>query len=247
MIILLVQLLNTVIRAEQRLRDLTEAYRAAFSTDTISPFGGIIIFNKKLDFNTASEVDKIFTEIILSPGFDDDALELLKKKKNRRLVSFVFSEPKKEIKSVAGGILEQEPDSIVLVRDELKTVTIKQPDGRNLEDMIFACKIVKHTKSNAIVFVKDRRTLGIGAGQPSRIDSTKLAVGKAKEFNKSLSNSVVASDAFFPFSDGLIETAKAGAVYVIQPGGSVRDEEVIRAADENGLCMVFTGYRHFRH
>jgi phosphoribosylaminoimidazolecarboxamide formyltransferase/IMP cyclohydrolase len=227
--------------------DLTEAYRAAFSTDTISPFGGIIIFNKKLDIKTASEADKIFTEIILSPGYDDDALELLKKKKNRRLVSFVFSEPPKELKSVAGGILEQEPDSLVLVREELRTVTIKQPDEKDLDDMIFAYKIVKHTKSNAVVFVKNHRTLGIGAGQPSRIDSTKLAAGKAKEFNISLKNSVVASDAFFPFPDGLIEIAKAGGVYIVQPGGSVRDEEVIRAADENGLCMVFTGYRHFRH
>lgn len=226
---------------------LLEAYNKAFSTDTISPFGGIIIFNRPIDFNTSVEVDKLFTEIILAPGFDAESLELLKKKKNRRLIEYKFFEQKNEMRSVAGGYLLQEKDGIVLNDDELKIVTDIKPDNETMEDLKFAFKLVKHIKSNAVVFVKNKMTLGIGCGQPSRIDSTKIAVTKAKEFGHSLEKSVAASDAFFPFADGLLELAKAGAVAVIQPGGSVRDEEVIQAANENLLAMVFTGIRHFKH
>lgn len=226
---------------------LINAYLDAFSTDTVSPYGGILIFNKKLDFKTSEEVDKLFTEIILAPDFDDKSLELLKKKKNRRLVKFNFFKNSYEFKKIAGGILYQERDNIVLISDEMKTVTKNKPTKEQLVDMEFAFKVVKHVKSNAIVFVKGNKTLGIGAGQPSRVDSTKIAVMKAKQFGLDLKDSIVASDAFFPFSDGIEELAKAGAKGVIQPGGSVRDDEVIKKADELGLTMVFTGIRHFRH
>lgn len=226
---------------------LIEAYKKAFETDTVSPYGGIVIFNKVLDMETALETDKIFTEIILAPEYADGVLDMLMKKKNRRLLTFRFGKSKDEIRSVSGGLLHQERDGIILKREELKYVTEKKPDESQLLDMEFAYKIVKHTKSNAVVFVKDLQTLGVGGGQPSRVDSTKLAVWKAKQFNLDLKNSVVASDAYFPFADGLIETANAGATCVVQPGGSIRDEEVIKAADERGMCMVFTGYRHFRH
>ena len=228
-------------------KTLKESYLKAFESDTVSPFGGIMIFNKTLDMDTAVEADKIFSEIILAPGFGDGVLDLLMKKKNRRLISFKFNTDASETRSVAGGLLHQERDNIIFDKDKLKYVTKNQPDAHQLRDMEFAYKLVKHTKSNAVVFVKDLQSLGIGGGQPSRIDSTKIAVAKAAQFGLSLSGSVVASDAFFPFADGLIATADAGAVAVIQPGGSVRDDEVIKAADERGLCMVFTGYRHFRH
>ena len=226
---------------------LKESYLKAFESDTVSPFGGIVIFNKTLDLDTAVEVDKIFTEIVLAPAFGDGVLDLLMKKKNRRLLSFKFFTEAKESRTVAGGILHQEKDNIVFDKNVLKCVTKVQPKDNQIADMEFAYKIVKHTKSNAVVFVKDLQTIGIGGGQPSRIDSTKIAVSKAKQFGLDLKDTVVASDAFFPFADGLLETASAGAVCVIQPGGSVRDDEVIKAADEKELCMVFTGYRHFRH
>lgn len=226
---------------------LLDAYKRAFATDTVSPYGGIIIFNKKLDLETAIEADKIFSEIILAPGFEKDALGLLVKKKNRRLVSFKFSKEANELRSITGGYLYQEKDNLVLKPEELKVVSKKKPTNEQVIDMIFAYKVVKHTKSNAIVFVKDRQTLGVGAGQPSRIDSTEIAIMKAKEFGMSLKDSIVASDAFFPFPDNVIEIAKVKATGIIHPGGSVRDEEVIKEADERGLCLVFTGYRHFKH
>jgi len=226
---------------------LKESYLKAFESDTVSPFGGIVIFNKMLDLETAIEVDKIFTEIVLAPSYGDGVLDLLMKKKNRRLLTFKFFTEDKESRTVAGGILHQERDNVVLEKDKLKCVTKIYPKDNQVADMEFAYKIVKHTKSNAVVFVKDLQTIGIGGGQPSRIDSTKIAVSKAKQFNLDLKGTVVASDAFFPFADGLLETASAGAVCVIQPGGSVRDDEVIKAADEKELCMIFTGYRHFRH
>lgn len=227
--------------------NLTEAYRRAFATDTVSPYGGIIIFNRKLDLAAAMEADKIFSEIILAPGFDNDAFELLSKKKNRRLVSFEFSSESNELRKITGGYLYQERDNLVLKPDELKVVSKKKPTDEQVRDMIFAYKVVKHTKSNAIVFVKDLQTRGVGAGQPSRIDSTEIAIMKAKEFGMSLKESVVASDAFFPFPDNVIEISKVKASCIIHPGGSVRDEEVIKEADERGLCLVFTGYRHFKH
>lgn len=226
---------------------LKESYLKAFQSDTVSPFGGIMIFNKTLDLETALEADKIFSEIILAPAYGDGVLDVLMKKKNRRLIKFNFFTFKKESRTIAGGILNQERDNIIFNKEELKVVTSRKPDDNQLRDMEFAYKIVKHTKSNAVVFVKNLQTIGVGGGQPSRIDSTKIAVSKANQFGLDLKGAVVASDAFFPFADGLIATAEAGATSVIQPGGSVRDDDVIKAADERGLCMVFTGYRHFRH
>ena len=226
---------------------LKDAYIKAFETDTVSPFGGIIIFNKNLDLQAASEADKIFSEIILAPAFEKDALELLIKKKNRRLVEFKFNREKYEFKKISGGVLYQERDNIVLKNDELKVVTKLEPDEKQKKDCEFAFKIVKHTKSNAVVFIKDERTLAIGGGQPSRVDSTKIAIQKAEQFGIDLKGSVVASDAFFPFADGVEALAKAGGICVIQPGGSVRDDEVIAAADKLCLVMLFTGYRHFIH
>jgi phosphoribosylaminoimidazolecarboxamide formyltransferase/IMP cyclohydrolase len=227
---------------------LLDAYKKAFATDTVSPFGGIIIFNKKLDLETAEEVDKLFSEIVLAPEFDEKALELLQKKKNRRLIQFnFFNSHTHELKKIAGGYLYQGRDNVTVTKENLKTVTGKQLDEKDIEDVIFANKVVKYTKSNAVVFIKDKRTLGIGAGQPSRIDSTKIAISKAKEFNNNLEGSIAASDAFFPFADGLLELAKAGAKTIVQPGGSVRDNEVIKAANENNITMVFTGIRHFKH
>ncbi len=228
-------------------KTLKESYLKAYESDTVSPFGGIMIFNNALDLETALEADKIFSEIILAPEFGDGVLDILMKKKNRRLIKFNFYSDTKESRTIAGGILHQERDNIVFNKEESKVVTKRKPDDKQMIDMEFAYKIVKHTKSNAVVFVKDLQTVGVGGGQPSRIDSTKIAVSKAKQFGLNLKGSIVASDAFFPFADGLIATAEAGATAVIQPGGSVRDDEVIKAADERGLCMVFTGYRHFRH
>ena len=176
-------------------------------------------------------------------------LEILKKKKDRRLLiqkKSVLTEGK-TFRSIPGGVLAQDCDSISLKEDELKIVTDKNPSEEELEDLKFAWKIAKHTKSNAIVYVKDKATLGVGAGQMSRIDSAKIAIMKAKEHGLNLSGSVAASDAFFPFADGLIEIIKCGAVSVIQPGGSVRDQEVIDAANQNKISMVFTGIRHFKH
>lgn len=227
---------------------LLDSYKKAFATDTVSPFGGIIIFNKKLDIETAEEVDKIFSEIILAPEFDQKALELLQKKKNRRIIRFNFSDSHNfELKKIAGGYLYQERDKVTVTKNTLKIVTEKLLDENYIDDVLFANKVAKYTKSNAIVFVKNKRTLGIGAGQPSRLDSTKIAVLKAIEFGHNLEGSIAASDAFFPFADGLLELAKAGAKVIVQPGGSVRDDEVIKAADDNNLAMVFTGIRHFKH
>jgi phosphoribosylaminoimidazolecarboxamide formyltransferase/IMP cyclohydrolase len=225
-----------------------DAYKKAFATDTVSPFGGIIIFNKKLDLETAQEVDKIFSEIILAPEFDDKALELLEKKKNRRLIRFNFSDTHNfELKKIAGGYLYQERDKVSVTKNTLKIVTEKPLDENYIDDVLFADKVAKYTKSNAIVFVKNKRTLGIGAGQPSRLDSTRIAAAKAKEFGHNLEGSIAASDAFFPFADGLLELVNAGAAVVVQPGGSVRDDEVIKAANENNITMVITMIRHFKH
>ncbi|MFZ1517374.1 MAG: bifunctional phosphoribosylaminoimidazolecarboxamide formyltransferase/IMP cyclohydrolase [Ignavibacteriaceae bacterium] len=226
-----------------------EAYIRALKCDPVSSFGGIVAFNKAVDIETAIELNKIFLEIVCAPSFSDGALEILKKKKDRRLVLQKKSvlDTNKTFRSIPGGVLAQDADSISLNEAELKVVTDKVPSEAELEDLKFAWKIAKHTKSNAIVYVKDKATLGVGAGQMSRIDSAKIAVMKAKEHGLDLSGSVAASDAFFPFADGLIEIIKCGAVSVIQPGGSVRDVEVIDAANQNKISMVFTGIRHFKH
>ena len=229
--------------------DPFEAYIRALKCDPVSSFGGIVSFNKEVDANTATELNKIFLEIVCAPSFTNEALEILKKKKDRRLVKQKKSvlENKKMFRSIPGGVLSQDYDSISLKVNELKIVTNQKPTSEELEDLKFAWKIAKHTKSNAIVYVKDKATLGVGAGQMSRIDSAKIAVMKAKEHGLDLTGSVAASDAFFPFADGLLEIIKCGAKSVIQPGGSVRDQEVIDAANQNNISMVFTGIRHFKH
>ncbi len=226
-----------------------EAYIRALKCDPVSSFGGIVAFNKEVDVETAVELNKIFLEIVCAPSFSDGALEILKKKKDRRLVlqKKTVLVAGKIFRSIPGGVIAQDSDSILLNENELKFVTQKKPTKEELEDLKFAWKIAKHTKSNAIVYVKDKATLGVGAGQMSRIDSAKIAVMKAKEHGLDLKGSVAASDAFFPFADGLLEIIKCGAVSVIQPGGSVRDQEVIDAANQNGISMIFTGIRHFKH
>lgn len=226
-----------------------EAYIRALKCDPVSSFGGIVAFNSEVDSDTAIELNKIFLEIVSAPSFSDAALQILKKKKDRRLVLQKKSVlvQKKTFRSIPGGVLEQDSDSISLKEDELKFITDKKPSKEELGNLKFAWKIAKHTKSNAIVYVKDKATLGVGAGQMSRIDSAKIAVMKANEHGLDLTGSVAASDAFFPFADGLLEIIKCGAVSVIQPGGSVRDKEVIDAANKNNISMVFTGIRHFKH
>lgn len=230
-------------------KNTNEAYIRALKCDPVSSFGGIVAFNKTVDAETASELNKIFLEIVCAPSFSSEAIEILKKKKDRRLVLQKKSvlEAGKTFRSIPGGVLVQDSDSISLFEDQLKIVTEKKPSESELEDLKFAWKIAKHTKSNAIVYVKDKATLGVGAGQMSRIDSAKIAVMKAKEHGLDLNGSVAASDAFFPFADGLLEIIKCGAVSVIQPGGSVRDQEVIDAANQNNISMIFTGIRHFKH
>jgi phosphoribosylaminoimidazolecarboxamide formyltransferase/IMP cyclohydrolase len=229
--------------------DIKDAYQKAFATDTVSPFGGIVIFNRKLTLDVAEETNKLLTDIIIAPEYDEDTLAFLFKKKNRRVIK--INQPDlvnaMELKSVTGGLLVQDVNTVVVNEKEMKTVTERTPTDEELKDMIFAMKVCKHTKSNAVIYAKDGRTLGIGGGQPSRVDSSMLAVNKATRFGFSLEGSSVASDAFFPFPDGVIEAAKAGAKSVIHPGGSVKDEEVIKAANEHGLAMVLTGIRHFRH
>src|SRR4030095_10536720 len=217
--------------------------------DTVSPFGGIVIVNKELDPQTAQETDKIFTEIIIAPSYSKDAYDFLLKKKNRRLIKYNDYDSSKdyELKSVTGGLLVQQKDNVVVNVQDMKVVTERKPTDKEMDDLLFAMKVCKHTKSNSVIYAKDKQTFGIGGGQPSRVDSSMLAVTKAKRFGLDLAGSAVASDAFFPFPDGVIEAAKAGAKSVIQPGGSVNDEEVIKAANEHGLAMVFTGIRHFKH
>jgi phosphoribosylaminoimidazolecarboxamide formyltransferase / IMP cyclohydrolase len=227
---------------------LLDAYLKALATDAVSAFGGVLAFNRKIDAATAEEVAKLFVECIAAPGFDDKAKSIFAAKKNLRLLELPSKglEPDRELqlKRILGGILAQQPDLGELQEHQLRVVTKRSPTVAELQTMRFAWKVCKHVKSNAIVFAKDGATLGIGAGQMSRVDSVKIAVMKAQS---SLAGSVVASDAFFPFPDGVEEAARAGAVAVIQPGGSVRDSDVIDAADRLGLAMVSTGIRHFLH
>ena len=228
---------------------LLEAYRRAFSTDTQAPFGGIIVFNRPLDMETAKAVNEIFTEILIAPAFEDGVLDLLIKKKDRRLVQQNHPLPKGgwEFKSTPFGMLVQERDSKIVAKEDLTVVTKRQPTAEELDNLMFAWKICKHIKSNTILYVKNRQTFGVGAGQMSRVDSSKIARWKASEVGLDLHGSVVASDAFFPFADGLLAAAEAGVTAVIQPGGSIRDNEIIEAADANNLAMVFSGMRHFKH
>ncbi|HLZ13199.1 MAG TPA: bifunctional phosphoribosylaminoimidazolecarboxamide formyltransferase/IMP cyclohydrolase [Candidatus Acidoferrum sp.] len=227
---------------------LRDAYRKALASDPISAFGGVLAFNRAVDAATAEEVAKLFVECIAAPGFDAKAKEIFAAKKNLRLLELPANglDPERELqlKRILGGMLIQQPDLGELEDDKLKIVTKRQPTAEEMSTMKFAWKVSKHVKSNAIVFAKDGATLGVGAGQMSRVDSVKIAVMKAQS---SLEGSVVASDAFFPFPDGVEEAAKAGAKAFIQPGGSVRDGDVIATCDRLGLAMVFTGLRHFLH
>src|SRR6266850_1449757 len=227
---------------------LREAYLKALACDPVSAFGGVLAFNRMVDAATAEEVAKLFVECIAAPGFDEKSKTIFAAKKNLRLLELppggLESERELQLKRILGGMLVQQPDLGEIRESELRTVTKRAPTAEELHTMRFAWKVAKHVKSNAIVFAKDGATLGVGAGQMSRVDSVKLAVMKAQS---PLAGSVVASDAFFPFPDGVEEAAKAGATAVIQPGGSVRDADVIATADRLGLAMVFTGMRHFLH
>ncbi|HEV2455322.1 MAG TPA: bifunctional phosphoribosylaminoimidazolecarboxamide formyltransferase/IMP cyclohydrolase, partial [Verrucomicrobiae bacterium] len=230
---------------------LREAWDKAFETDKQAPFGGIIAVNKTMDRFCAEAISEIFTEVIVAPGFSPEALEILQKKKNLRLMQILKS-PRRpgsfDLRSVgANSYLLQETDSRMAGPGDLKIVTARQPSQEELSAMLFGWRVVKHVKSNAIVYVNADRTLGVGAGQMSRVDASRIAVWKAREANLSLAGSTVCSDAFFPFPDGLIAAAEAGATAAIQPGGSVKDADVIAAANERGLTMAFTGIRHFRH
>lgn len=229
---------------------LKNAWDNAFATDTKSPFGGIVIVNTELDLETAKAIDEIFTEIVIAPAFSSEALELLKKKENRRLIRMkksISGTKTRQFRSIFGGALSQEPDLVTERMDDYKVVTERDPDDRELKDLLFSWKIVKHLKSNAIVYVREGRTIGIGTGQTSRVEASETAVAKARKEGMNLEDTVVASDAFFPFADGVEAAAEAGATAVIQPGGSIRDEEVIEMANKHNLAMVFTGRRHFRH
>lgn len=228
--------------------NLVEAWNQAFETDKQAPFGGIIVVNRKMEEDLAEIISHIFSEVIIAPDYSDRAIEILTKKKNLRvMVSTYKNRPKLQIKSVIGGVLAQTSDSIEELKANMKVVTKRQPTDEEWRALLFGWKVVKHVRSNAIVYAGCERTLGVGAGQMSRVDSSNIAVWKAGEAKLPLKGSVIASDAFFPFADGLIAAANAGATAAIQPGGSVRDEEVIAAADANNMAMVFTSVRHFRH
>jgi phosphoribosylaminoimidazolecarboxamide formyltransferase/IMP cyclohydrolase len=235
--------------------DLKAAWVKAFATDKQAPFGGIIICNRTLTEPLARAISEIFSEVIIAPDFDPDARVLLQKKKNLRLMRKLSPPARKEedlfdIRSVLGGLLVQDRDAGIageLDSLEEKVVTQRPPSADEMKAMLFGWRVVKHVKSNAIVYAAKDRTLGVGAGQMSRVDASRIAILKARDAGLSLAGSVVASDAFFPFADGLVAAAEAGATCAIQPGGSVRDKEVIQAANERGIAMVFTGVRHFRH
>ncbi|MFK7840471.1 MAG: bifunctional phosphoribosylaminoimidazolecarboxamide formyltransferase/IMP cyclohydrolase [Bdellovibrionales bacterium] len=238
--------------------NITNAYEAALACDPVSAFGGIIALNKTLDADTATAITRIFVEVIIAPDISGDAMDILAKKKNIRVLTTgempKHAGTRRMVKRIAGGLLVQDSDNGLITKDNLKVVSDRNPTDQEVEDMLFAFRVAKHVKSNAIVYAKDLATVGVGAGQMSRVDSARIAAWKAQEAAKKLEldapltkGSVVASDAFFPFADGLISAAEAGVTAVIQPGGSIRDEEVIEAANERGLAMVFTGMRHFRH
>lgn len=237
---------------------LLDAYKAAFACDSVSAFGGIVAVNRPLDGPTAEAITEIFTEVVVAPDADADARAAFARKKNLRLLlTGELPDPKRPglmLKSIAGGMLVQTRDNGVLGEDALKVVTRRAPTAQELADCRFAWTVAKHVKSNAIVYAKGGATAGIGAGQMNRLESARIAAWKAKDAAEKAGwaerrtiGSAVASDAFFPFADGLLAAVEAGATAVIQPGGSIRDEEVIAAADEAGLAMVFTGMRHFRH
>ena len=227
-----------------------EAYEKAFATDPDSPFGGIIVSNRPFDLALAKKVDEIFTEVLIAPSFDADALELLQKKKNRRLLTFdrdKIDPGQLEVRRVFGGLLVQEADPAPTEVFSAEVATDKAPSAEQRQAMEFGWRVVKHVKSNAIVFCASDRTLAIGGGATSRVDAVYAAAAKAQRVGLSLSGSILASDAFFPFADGLETAVEAGAAAVVQPGGSNRDAEVVEAANRLEVPMLMTGKRHFRH
>jgi phosphoribosylaminoimidazolecarboxamide formyltransferase/IMP cyclohydrolase len=238
--------------------DLAEAYGKALLCDPVSAYGGIVAVNRALDAESAAAITGIFTELVIAPDADEAALAIFAKKSNLRLLlTGGMADPGAKplrVRSVAGGLLVQERDAALVTKADCRVVTKRAPSDAEFSDLVFAFRVAKHVKSNAIVYAKDGATVGIGAGQMSRVDSARIAAIKAADAAKAAGldtpltqGSVVASDAFFPFADGLLAAAEAGATAVIQPGGSLRDSEVIEAADAKGLAMVFTGIRHFRH
>ncbi|MDQ3490069.1 MAG: bifunctional phosphoribosylaminoimidazolecarboxamide formyltransferase/IMP cyclohydrolase [Acidobacteriota bacterium] len=246
-----------------------EAYRRALSTDPVSAFGGIVAFNRTVDAEVAKSVNNVFTEVIVAPDFNDDALDIFKKKKNLRVLRVPHSSPPfkggadaasadgvvvldrvveiREYKQISGGMLVQTKDVHTVTAADLKVVSKRQPTDGEIRAMLLAWKVCKHVKSNAIVFANEKQTIGVGSGQMNRVDSLRIAAMRAKRFDLPLKNSVLASDAFFPFRDNVDEAAKLGVSAIIQPGGSIKDNESIAAADEHGIVMVFTGIRHFKH
>lgn len=237
---------------------MAEAYQRAFDCDRTSAFGGIVALNQPLDEETAHAITQIFTEVVIAPSASEAAIRVFEKKKNLRLLTTSgLPDPSTAalaFRQVSGGILVQDRDNGMITREDLKVATKRAPTEAELEDLLFAWTVAKHVKSNAIVYAKDGATVGVGAGQMSRVDSTRIAARKAQDMAEALGlaapltqGSVVASDAFFPFADGLLAAAEAGATAVIHPGGSMRDDLVIAAADEAGLAVVLTGMRHFRH
>jgi phosphoribosylaminoimidazolecarboxamide formyltransferase/IMP cyclohydrolase len=232
-------------------KDLGEAYQLAFDTDPESAFGGIIAFNRELDGPTAKTiVDKQFVEVIIAPEISDEAIAAVAEKKNVRLLrtgNWSDAARSLDFKRVNGGLLVQDRDDGMIAREDLTVVTERQPTEQEWRDLLFAWKVAKFVKSNAIIYAANSRTIGVGAGQMSRVNSARIAAIKAEHANLKVEGAVMASDAFFPFRDGIENAAERGIAAVIQPGGSIRDDEVIAAANEAGMAMVFTGMRHFRH
>jgi phosphoribosylaminoimidazolecarboxamide formyltransferase/IMP cyclohydrolase len=232
-----------------------EAYKRALSTDPVSAFGGIVAFNRKVDAETAKAVVEVFSEVIIAPDYDDEAVEIFRSRKNLRVLRIKGgntsgserASSQHEHRQISGGFLVQEKDTHHLTLADLKIVTEKQPTENEIKALLFAWAVCKHVRSNAIVFANENQTLGVGAGQMNRVDSVRIAAMRAERFDLSLKGSVMASDAFFPFRDSVDEAARLGVAAIIQPGGSVRDDESIAAANEHGIAMAFTGIRHFRH
>jgi phosphoribosylaminoimidazolecarboxamide formyltransferase/IMP cyclohydrolase len=227
------------------------AYRHALSTDPVSAFGGIVAFNRPVCKAVAALVNEVFTEVVIAPSFEPEALEVFRAKKNLRVLKMPDAsggdDGGREFKQITGGMLVQDRDLYKVTKGDLKTVTTKQPTDSELRAMFLAWRVCRHVKSNAIVLANEHQTLGVGSGQMNRVDSIRIAAMRAERFDLSLKGSVLASDAFFPFRDNVDEAAKLGISAIIQPGGSVRDDETIAAADEHGISMVFTGFRHFKH
>lgn len=229
-------------------KTLIEAWKAALAGDPVSAFGGVFVTNAKIDKDSAEEINKLFFEILIAPGFDEDALEILEQKKNRiLLIQKQKCLAKKQCRSVLNGMLVQDRDMSIQTESDLEPMTQKSPTPSEIKDMLFANKIVKNSKSNAIVLAKNGQLCASGVGQTSRVDALKQAIEKAKTFNFDLNGAVMASDAFFPFGDCVQLAHEAGITAVIQPGGSVRDQESVDYCDKHGVAMVKTGTRHFKH